>query len=384
MPRKYLIVLFFLVFVGARHTVPLQGLSLLSGTAFAQLQDDGQPCPPECVTDSMEIVTWYPSPYNEYEELRLYPISDSNSQCNSDTRGLMYYDSDEDKVKLCKGPAGLNNWQDLGGGAWEVSGNNIYNTNSGSVGIGTTDPERLLHINSSALGNWPVGSFTNSFKLRISGTGGTAVNGDTTAIEFFHRTAGTDQIAGAIGAITEDKGSFAAGLAFATTNGGIVAEKVRISAAGNIGIGVNSPQSALDVNGGIRTKQGYGAIQQTSNSVPFSSSYVNSHDGETHVWVASAPDLKDGSHCGSGPNAGYRFFDRFSVKGQYIVTLHNDAGTAKIHGQWAGGRVGMKNPSGSDVTDGTGSVSFSIFWDGSSWRLDNMVGSVGNENISCF
>ena len=63
----------------------------------------------------MEIVTWYPSPYNEYEELRLYPISDSNSQCNSDTRGLMYYDSEEDKVKLCKGPAGLNNWQDLGG-----------------------------------------------------------------------------------------------------------------------------------------------------------------------------------------------------------------------------------------------------------------------------
>jgi len=32
----------------------------LAGMAFAQLQDDGQPCPPECVTDSMEIVTWYP------------------------------------------------------------------------------------------------------------------------------------------------------------------------------------------------------------------------------------------------------------------------------------------------------------------------------------
>ncbi len=81
----------------------------LSGLAFAQQTE----CPPECVTDTLEIVTWYPSPYNEYEELRLYPIRDSNSQCNSDNRGLMYYDSDEDKVKLCKGPAGLNNWQDL-------------------------------------------------------------------------------------------------------------------------------------------------------------------------------------------------------------------------------------------------------------------------------
>ena len=41
-----------------------------TGLAFAQLQDDGQPCPPECVTDSMEIITYYPSPYGYYEELR--------------------------------------------------------------------------------------------------------------------------------------------------------------------------------------------------------------------------------------------------------------------------------------------------------------------------
>ncbi len=34
--------------------------TILVGTAFAQLQENGQPCPPECVTDSMEIVTWYP------------------------------------------------------------------------------------------------------------------------------------------------------------------------------------------------------------------------------------------------------------------------------------------------------------------------------------
>ena len=33
----------------------------------------------------------------------------------------MYYDSDEDKVKLCKGPVGLNNWQELGGGAAKMA-----------------------------------------------------------------------------------------------------------------------------------------------------------------------------------------------------------------------------------------------------------------------
>ena len=105
--------LFYLKFFG--FSVFWLSCCMFFSPAFAATQENGQPCPPECVTDSMEIVTWYPSPYNEYEELRLYPISDSNSQCNSDTRGLMYYDSDEDKVKLCKGPAGLNNFQELGG-----------------------------------------------------------------------------------------------------------------------------------------------------------------------------------------------------------------------------------------------------------------------------
>ena len=137
---------------------------LIGGTAFAQLQENGQPCPPECVTDSMEIVTWYPSPYNEYEELRLYPISDSNGQCNSDTRGLMYYDSDEDKVKLCKGPAGLNNWQDLGGGGyWDVSpsnSNDIYYTPSGNVGIGTNNPQAKLHIKELGAGSGLTGVVT--------------------------------------------------------------------------------------------------------------------------------------------------------------------------------------------------------------------------------
>ncbi len=42
---------------------------LIGGTAFAAIQENGDPCPPECVTDTMEIMTWYPSPWNSYEEL---------------------------------------------------------------------------------------------------------------------------------------------------------------------------------------------------------------------------------------------------------------------------------------------------------------------------
>ncbi len=43
---------------------------LIGETAFAATQENGQPCPPECVTDTLEFVTYYPSPYGTYEELR--------------------------------------------------------------------------------------------------------------------------------------------------------------------------------------------------------------------------------------------------------------------------------------------------------------------------
>ena len=92
----------------------------LSGTAFAQ-QTEQTECPPECVTDTLEIVTWYPSPYSEYEELRLYPVAQSNSQCDQNSEGLMYYNNDKNQVLLCKETGTFTyDWAPVGGG---TSGN---------------------------------------------------------------------------------------------------------------------------------------------------------------------------------------------------------------------------------------------------------------------
>ena len=139
-----------MVIVGATLVV---AHCLIRCPAFAQLQDDGQPCPPECVTDSMEIVTWYPSPYNEYEELRLYPKTNAEeSQCNSTEQlGLIYYNKEVQALKVCWQDPSNNNysWKDIAlgqGGYWGLSGNDIYNTNSGNIGIGTTTPSYKLDI----------------------------------------------------------------------------------------------------------------------------------------------------------------------------------------------------------------------------------------------
>jgi len=63
------------------------------------------------------------------------------------TNGALYYNTTDNKFYGYSN----NSWQELGGGFWTLSNNNIYNTNSGNVGIGTTSPTSKLYV---------VGDFT--------------------------------------------------------------------------------------------------------------------------------------------------------------------------------------------------------------------------------
>ena len=126
MIKKTTIIL--LLLLAAQYAGRPQGAAptIVPGMAFAQLQDDGQPCPPECVTDSMEIITYYPSPYGYYEELRgdKIIVGDTNNSFIDETNlppsgtltfnpvsyasvaagtnlyeGTMYYDKDDHKFR---------------------------------------------------------------------------------------------------------------------------------------------------------------------------------------------------------------------------------------------------------------------------------------------
>ena len=127
-------------------------MSILVSFSFADTPQDQ--CPPECVTDTLEIVTWYPSPYSEYEELRLYPKTDAEeSLCDSsDKLGLMYYNKSRQVLKVCwQDPDNLSySWKEIAlgqSGHWELSGDDISNSNTGNVGIGITTPSSKFTVN---------------------------------------------------------------------------------------------------------------------------------------------------------------------------------------------------------------------------------------------
>ncbi len=90
--------------------------------------------------ESISITTYYPSPYGVYNEMRLYPHSIPITSCDSTTEGTMFYNDSAQELQVCTA-SGL--WKS-GGGFWVGSGNDIYNTNSGNVGIGTNTPEFKL------------------------------------------------------------------------------------------------------------------------------------------------------------------------------------------------------------------------------------------------
>jgi len=157
-----------------------------------------------------------------------------------------------------------------GGSNWTLSGTDIYNNNSGNVGIGTTSPSAKLHLIKN-----------NATTLIVDdGAGGDGAISSTTfrGLGFEYDTWQGD------GAI---KASYPGGvgqLTFWTTNG-TMAERMRISNTGNVGIGTTSPSYALDVADDVRVGDNLLV-------------YGNIYDGSS--WGSSGQVLKTtGSSTGS-------------------------------------------------------------------------------------
>jgi len=101
--------------------------------------------------EQLTITTYYPSPYGVYNVLRLYPNSGGSCAVKDDV-GKMWYNSTINEFVFC----GANNTiLSLGGNAsgvyWAKSGNDIYNNNTGSVGIsGVPSGVYALEVNGTS------------------------------------------------------------------------------------------------------------------------------------------------------------------------------------------------------------------------------------------
>ena len=118
-----------------------------------------------------------------------------------------------------------------GAGLWLESGNNIYNSNSGNVGIGTTLPGRKLTI-----GN--ANGFVNN-QLSLLDGGGTEQA--TISVE---TTVANDLLIASKANLRIFTGSTIGSTTTLPTN-----ERVRVTSAGNVGIGVTDPSKQLVVRG---------------------------------------------------------------------------------------------------------------------------------------
>ncbi len=204
-------------------------------------------------------------------------------------------------------------WVDSGTlstGLWLKNGNNIYNSNSGNVGVGTTGPTAKLHVLGGS--NDTIDETTANFKVQGGGGNGT----------MFGTIASSPYTSYIQSAYVVDTSLAQYNLALNPIGG-------------NVGIGTTSPTAPLDVNGVIRSRGGtYIADLDTRTNVGLvipendfiytadGSSYLRKLIGKTSDVITigeSGTSLIDGINLLPGTTGGYvQVYNNGSVAAKFV------------------------------------------------------------------
>jgi hypothetical protein len=181
----------------------------------------------------------------------------------------------------------------VGGGAGHIERMRI--TSAGDVGIGHTAPNSTLEVRSS---NRTLDSFGNIFaasnNFAQDNGGSISMGGVFTSDNNQSNISPYVQISGRKENATS--GNFAGYMAFGTrANGAGITEKMRITSAGNIGIGMSTPSQRLEVAGNVNATGYYGPLLGGTNlatAAPYTVFQAN-----TNTKIAQFDTLPDGLYA---------------------------------------------------------------------------------------
>jgi hypothetical protein len=255
--------------------------------------------------------------------------------------------------------------------------NSVVTQTSGNIGIGTSSPQGLFHVNNgnialSTTGSWPVlfgqngGSvftITNGgaqrFALDASGRVGI---GTTSPSDYLHVNGGDIRLTrtGTWPVIFDQS----AGSTFTITNGGAV--QMAITGGGNTGIGTSNPAYKLDVAGNINSS---GTISATS--------FTGSGTSLTGVALLGSQSTFTAAPSGSGVSQGAVYVNPTTASaGQTLLGLA--VGGAQ---QFLVDSSGNMSAAGSISLPGTSSSSVGVLNLGGSAFLHAYPSSASVQNI---
>jgi hypothetical protein len=221
--------------------------------------------------------------------------------------------------QFCIGNSCINQWPLQVPQYWTLSGNNLYTSSTNwSVGIGTTSPQYKLQVVSGS-GRWTA----------INADGSIVVNRDGAPPYILFQGSG-----GGISYIyNPSEGTRGRAMAFYTqADGQSYSEKVRITGAGNVGIGTTAPQNRLHVSGGegrIISEGTWPGVwmwsTQTTNRAFVGSASANNDIG---FWTSGAGwglVMLQNGNVGIGTNAP-RYKLHIKDSSNHPITLQTDGG----------------------------------------------------------